>query len=233
VIFYSTEISGNRGWLDHDESRHCVKVLRLEAGDEIQVVDGKGNLYRAEITDANSKKCGFIIQKTERDFGKRNYELHIAIAPTKNMDRMEWFVEKTTEIGVERIIPILCKNSERRVLKNERLERKMISAIKQSKKALLPELMELQKLETFLAQDFNGEKFIAHCHELPKMDLSKVYQKGKDVLILIGPEGDFSEDELRMATGAGFKPVNLSGSRLRTETAGIVACSTINTINGS
>lgn len=230
-IFYSTDISSNMGQLDEEESRHAVKVLRLKAGDQIQVVDGIGNYYVVEITNPSHKSCEFkVIEKKEEP--KKGFNLTIAIAPTKNLDRIEWFVEKVTEIGVDSILPIECKNSERKVLKTDRLVKKAVSAMKQSQKASLPVVNELTKVKDVLKAQFNGEKYIAHCYDMPKQDLKEIYQQGTNVLILIGPEGDFTQEEVEEAIANGFKPVNLSSSRLRTETAGIVACCAINLANG-
>ncbi len=230
-IFYSNDISGNIGRLDDEESRHVVKVLRMGIGDQIQVVDGAGNYYTAEITNPSHKGCEFrIIEKQEEV--KKGFRLSIAIAPTKNMDRLEWFVEKATEIGVDAIVPIECKNSERKVLKTERLVKKAVSAMKQSQKASLPIINELTEIAEVLKAQFNGEKYIAHCYDMPKDNLKDIYKVGGNVLILIGPEGDFTPEEVEEAAKNGFKPVNLSSNRLRTETAGIVACCAINLING-
>lgn len=231
-IFYSTSAEIEQGNLSKEESFHFAKVLRGQAGDKIQVVDGLGSLYICEITVANPKQTEFEIIEKKEAYNKRLFKLTIAIAPTKNLDRMEWFVEKATEIGVDTIAPIYCQNSERKVLKTERLIKKALSAMKQSQKAYLPEVEELIGFKSFIKQQFDGEKYIAHCYDNPKDDLSTIYQKGSNALVLIGPEGDFSEEEVREAIENGFKPVNLSSSRLRTETAGIIACSTINLING-
>lgn len=231
-IFYSTNINGDYGSLDKEESFHCVKVLRSQAGDKVQVVDGTGTLYTCELTAPSPKQTEFRVLERVEDFGKRPFSLSIAIAPTKNLDRMEWFVEKATEIGIEAVFPINCQNSERRVLKIERLLKKALSAMKQSQKAYLPQIGEFSDFKGFISREFKGDKYIAHCHESPKEDLSKIYHRGTDVLILIGPEGDFSKEEVEEAIKNGFKPVNLSSSRLRTETAGIIACSTINLLNG-
>lgn len=230
-IFYSTDISGDRGQLDAEESRHAVKVLRMKLGDQLQVVDGLGGFYTAEVTNPSPKACEFrVVEKSEET--QRGFNLTIAIAPTKNLDRLEWFVEKATEIGVDAILSIECKNSERKVLKTERLVKKAVSAMKQSQKATLPQISELTRVGDVLKQPFNGEKYIAHCYDTPKYDLKDEYIADNNVLILIGPEGDFTEQEVGEAVENGFKPVNLSSSRLRTETAGIVACSAINLING-
>ncbi len=230
-VFYCSEINKNTGWLNSEESRHCTKVLRLGIGDKIEVVDGKGNYHAAIICEANPKRCEFQVTDVIPAFGKRNFDLHIAIAPTKSLERTEWFIEKATEIGIEKVIPILCKNSERRILKTERLQRKAVSAMKQSKKAYLPEIEELVDFSNFIKQPFRGRKFIAHCHQFPKVNLSELHIENESVLVLIGPEGDFTSEEIKLAVDNGFESVNLSSSRLRTETAAIMACCAINLIN--
>ena len=230
-IFYTPDISGKTYTLDETESKHCVRVLRLEKGDEITLVDGKGGWFSAEIADPNPKRCVVNVIKSELNFGKREYQIHIAIAPTKNMDRIEWFLEKATEIGIDRVTPLLCRFSERKEVKLDRLEKVMISAMKQSLKAYLPQLDELTKFSDFIHQPFDGQKFIAHCEEQHRELLKNVLKPGENYLILIGPEGDFSPEEIELAINAGFLPVSLGNSRLRTETAGVVACHTFNLLN--
>lgn len=231
-LFYTPNITPATSFvLDETESKHAIKVLRLNAGDPIHLVDGKGNFYRAEIIDTHPKKCEVKIleQKTTPTIQP---EIHIAIAPTKNTDRMEWFVEKTTEIGVTEITPIICAHSERKVLKLDRIHKRAIAAMKQSLKAHLPKLNEPTPFKEWICSvDFKGEKLIAHCYEQDQLLLKDIHQKGKNCLILIGPEGDFSAEELKMALKNGFIPVSLGKSRLRTETAGIVACNTLNLLN--
>jgi len=230
-IFYTPELSGNTYTLDETESKHCVRVLRLEKGDEITLVDGRGGFFSAEISDPNPKRCVVNVTKSELNFGQRNFQVHLAIAPTKNMDRIEWFLEKATEIGVSRVTPLLCRHSERKEIKHDRLEKVMISAMKQSLKAYLPQLDELTKFNEFVHQPFEGQKFIAHCEEQHRELLKNALIPNKSYLILIGPEGDFSPEEIEMAIAAGFVPVSLGDSRLRTETAGVVACHTFNLLN--
>jgi 16S rRNA (uracil1498-N3)-methyltransferase len=228
--FYSEEIQGNRAFLDSEESRHLSKVLRLTDGDRVELIDGKGNLYHCLIIEAHSKKARLKIESiTESQ--EQLFDIEIAAAPTKNMNRWEWFLEKATEIGIDSIHPIFCENSERKVLKADRQLRILKSAIKQSYKVRLPNLSEASSFKEFIKRPFEGEKYIAHCHELPKMKLTKIHSKGKKALILIGPEGDFSETEIKLASAAGFVPVSLSQSRLRTETAALVACHTIHLVN--
>ena len=230
-IFYTPELSGKTYILDETESKHCVRVLRLEKGDEIILVDGQGGWFTAEVFDPNPKRCAVKVTKSELDFGLRNFQVHVAIAPTKNMDRIEWFLEKATEIGMNRVTPLHCRFSERKEVKHDRLEKVMVSAMKQSLKAYLPQLDELTKFRDFIRQPFEGQKFIAHCEEQHRELLKNALIPGKNYLILIGPEGDFSPEEIEIAIGAGFVPVSLGDSRLRTETAGVVACHTFNLLN--
>ncbi|UCG26707.1 MAG: 16S rRNA (uracil(1498)-N(3))-methyltransferase, partial [Bacteroidales bacterium] len=213
------------------ESRHCVKVLRLSKDDPIHIIDGKGGFYVAEITDPNPRQCVFKILKSYKDYGKRNYSIHIAIAPTKNISRFEWFLEKATEIGVDEITPLECERSERKILKTERLEKVILSAMKQAIRAFRPKLNSLTHVNTFLNLDYSGKKCIAHCTEDKKPLLKDVYMPGENVLIMIGPEGDFSPAEIKAAKGRNLIEVSLGPDRLRTETAGIMACITINLLN--
>lgn len=230
-LFYTPNISDTKNYvLSETESKHAIKVLRLNEGDIIHLVNGKGVFYKAEISLAHPKKCQvrIIKQKIEPVLKPK---IHIAIAPTKNNDRLEWFIEKATEIGVSEITPVICENSERYKLKTERLTKKAISAIKQSLKATLPLINETIKFNNFISKEFNGGKYIAHCYKQQQAALKNCYTKGKNALILIGPEGDFSEQEIHLAFKNGFTPVTFGKSRLRTETAGVVACHTINMIN--
>jgi len=230
-IFYTPELSGNTYTLDETESKHCIRVLRLDKGDEITLVDGRGGFFTAEIFDPNPKRCAVNVIKSQKNFGLRNFRVHIAIAPTKNIERIEWFLEKATEIGVCRITPLLCRYSERKEIKTERLEKVMVSAMKQSLKAYLPLLDELTKFSEFVRQPFDGQKFIAHCEEQHRELLKSLVVPTQNYLILIGPEGDFSSEEIELALKEGFQPVSLGDSRLRTETAGVVACHTFNLLN--
>jgi 16S rRNA (uracil1498-N3)-methyltransferase len=230
-IFYTPELSGNTYILDETESKHCIRVLRLGKGDEITLVDGRGGFFTAEIADPNPKRCAVNVVESQQNFGLRNFRVHIAIAPTKNIERIEWFLEKATEIGVSRITPLLCRYSERKEIKTERLEKVMVSAMKQSLKAYLPQLDELTKFSEFVRQPFDGQKFIAHCEEQHRELLKSLVVPTQNYLILIGPEGDFSSEEIELALKEGFQPVSLGDSRLRTETAGVVACHTFNLLN--
>jgi len=213
--------------LSKEESKHATKVLRKKEGDILNFTDGKGGFYKAEITVADTKKCRLQIISSEQKPKQHNYHLHIAIAPTKNMDRYEWFLEKATEIGIDEITPIICEHSERKVTKTERCNRILLSAMKQSLKFHLPKLNEAMPLKEFLKQDFEGNKYIAHCEDGEKTELRKE-EKANKTTVLIGPEGDFSASEIEMALQNQFKAVNLGTSRLRTETAGLVAVHTIN-----
>ena len=229
-VFYTPDILRNPE-LPEEEAQHCTRVLRLGVGDNITLTDGKGNFYKAEITVANSKRCLVAITETIHQNPLWPCHLHIAVAPTKNMDRNEWFAEKATEIGIDELTFLNCRFSERKVIKTERIEKILISAIKQSLKARLPKLNEMIDFTKFIAQDFKDQKFIAHCYEGEKPLLKDVLTPGKDAVVLIGPEGDFSEEEVKAAIERGFTPISLGKSRLRTETAALVACHTMNLMN--
>nr|WP_320021790.1 16S rRNA (uracil(1498)-N(3))-methyltransferase [uncultured Draconibacterium sp.] len=230
-LFYVPDISGAEVILNETESKHAIRVLRLKEGDEIELVDGKGGFYKARIKNANPKKCQLSIIESQTDFGKKDFHLHIAIAPTKNIDRTEWFLEKCTEIGIDEVTPLLSEHSERKVIKPERLEKILVSAMKQSVKAYLPKLNGLTKLSDLLSQATETKKFIAHCNEGEKPHLKNVVNPGDKVLILIGPEGDFSPEEVTLALEYGFEAISLGNARLRTETAGVVACHIVNLAN--
>ena len=239
-VFYVPEPT-LRNTLSEEESQHAVKVLRLKEGEEIVLIDGKGGYYKAKITFPDAKHCEFEIIETIPDFGKLNYYLHIAIAPTKNMERFEWFVEKAIEIGISEITPIICQFSERKVIKMERLEKIMIASAKQSIRAYFPKLNPSCRFDDFLKKYQDSQQFIAHCYsfienseqiqKLEKKKLKDVAQKSLRTIILIGPEGDFSKEEIKKAIAAGYIPISLGENRLRTETAGIIACHTIALIN--
>lgn len=232
-LFYAPDISETVYTLNEQESKHCIKVLRLNEGDKINLIDGIGNFYLAEITHPHQKKCKIkVLEKTE-NYSKLDYKLTIAIAPTKHNDRTEWFCEKATEIGINKIIPFTSFNSERRNIKQDKFEKVIISAIKQSYKAFKPEFTELQKFNNLIKQEFVGKKFIAHCNDaVVKFEtLKDVYQKNEDVIILIGPEGDFTPEEVQLAIDNGFAEINLGDFRLRTETAALVSVMTISLLN--
>lgn len=232
LLFYTPSIKNTDTvfTLSEAESKHAVRVLRLVVDDTLSLIDGKGTFYEAKITDAQPKKCELGILSFKKEITK-SASLHIAIAPTKNNDRLEWFTEKCTEIGIQEITPILCHHSERKKLKEERLIKTAVSAMKQSLKATLPIINDFTPIQTFLEQPFDGEKYIAHCYAENQKHLKDLLPKGENALILIGPEGDFSQDEIKLAIKNGYQPISLGNSRLRTETAGIVACHTFNIIN--
>ena len=230
-FFYTPEITDNTYTFSKEESRHCIKVLRKKVGDEINLVDGKGTLYNTVIFDDNLKACKVEVKKKERNFNKRSYRIHMVVSPTKNIGRFEWFLEKVTELGVDEITPIICQNSERKVIKLERLNKILVAAMKQSLKAYLPQLNKTVSWKKFIQQKFNTDRFIAHCGEGRKTPLKQWLKPQQDVMILIGPEGDFSDEEVREAMSSGFVPVSLGKSRLRTETAAVAACHTINLTN--
>lgn len=229
--FYAPDIETTM-LLPEDEGQHCVRVLRLSEGDEIEVVDGKGQLFTCRITLATNKRCEVEIVDKKNIAPHWGCNITIAIAPTKNMDRLEWMTEKVTEMGVDSIIPILCRFSERKVLKTERLKKIAVSAMKQSLKATLPKVSELTPIKDIINSNFPGQKFIAYCDKnLERRNFLKDYEVGSNVLIMVGPEGDFSPEEVEMAMKAGFVPVTLGDSRLRTETAGLFACAAVHAKN--
>jgi len=230
-LFYTPDLLTDTYRLSEEESKHCVRVLRLTEGEKLFLVDGKGLFCEAVIISANPKACILNVTNRKSNYAKRDYQLTIGVAPTKNIDRYEWFLEKATEIGIDIIIPLLSRYSERKEIKPERLEKVMVSAMKQSIKAYLPILNPMQTFKKTISDPFSGHKFIAHCYEREKTLLRDVVEKGKDVLILIGPEGDFSTEEVELAISEGFIPVSLGTSRLRTETAALAACHTVNLIN--
>lgn len=232
-LFYTPDINLTTSTfiLDEAESKHAVKVLRLATGDKISLVDGKGTFFEAEITQAHAKKCELRILSSTKEANSKS-TIHIAIAPTKNNDRLEWFVEKATEIGITEITPLICQRSERKMLKTDRLEKTAIAAMKQSLKASLPKINEPITFKDFIKiTPKQSNLFIAHCLDNTEKHLVDVCTKNKETLVLIGPEGDFSKEEIDLAIKNHFKPISLGKSRLRTETAGIVACHTINLLN--
>ncbi|MBR5726977.1 MAG: 16S rRNA (uracil(1498)-N(3))-methyltransferase [Muribaculaceae bacterium] len=231
--FYCPDIADT--WtLGEEDSKHCVKVLRMGEGDIIEVVDGNGNLYTCRITMAHPKRCAVEAIDNVEQSPHWGCKIVLGIAPTKNLDRMEWLVEKCVEMGVDRIIPLRCHNSERTVLKTERLKKIMVSAMKQSLKATLPVLDELTPVERVIAEAPVGTRCIAYCDALlpreQRRTLANVFRPGEDVTVLIGPEGDFSPEEVQAAVAAGFVPVSLGESRLRTETAGMMTVAAIHTL---
>jgi len=230
TIFFAPDIRQN-AVLSEEESAHAVKVLRLQVGDEIRIVDGAGGYFKAIITQPQPKKCFVEIIEELPEIGARNYKLHIAIAPTKNIERFEWFLEKATEIGIDEITPIITRFSERKIIKPERLQKIIVSAAKQPQKSRFPRLNPLCTFDELLNQYQASEKFIAHCRDTKKNLLQNLCKKASDTLILIGPEGDFCAKEVEKALSNHFTPVSLGDSRLRTETAGIIACATVQFMN--
>ncbi len=230
--FYIPSISGDTCKLSEEESKHCIRVLRLAQNDTVEITDGKGNRFNALIEDAHPKAC--VLRITEhRKEDAPSWELLIAIAPTKNIARMEWLVEKLTEIGFTKLIPIECHTSERTVLKTERLKKIAIEAMKQSGRVYLPEIEELTSFEDLINKSnlFKGAKFIPHCNNSDRRTLSSMYKRGENALLLIGPEGDFTKEEIQLALENGFIPLNLNEHTLRTETAALVAAIAVKTLN--
>ena len=232
-LFYNSEITTQTTQITFDkiESKHIVRVLRKQVNDILKITNGKGFLFDVKIIIASDKKCLAEVVHFEETLKPWNYYLHIAIAPTKNNDRIEWFLEKATEIGVDEITPIICANSERRIVKLERFEKIIQSAMKQSLKFTLPKLNEPVKLNDFLKQGIDGQVCIAHCEEQQKTLLQSVVKSSEKTTILIGPEGDFSSEEIKKCLAKNMTPISLGESRLRTETAALVAVNTISFIN--
>ena len=231
IQFYAPDIAINP-ILPESDSQHCVRVLRMKEGDTLEVIDGKGHRYTCRLIEAHAKRAHVeIIEKQDVPLSWQN-NITIAVAPTKHLDRMEWMVEKLTEIGVNRIIPLLCRYSERKELKIERLEKIAISAMKQSLKTVLPIIDVMTPIKDVITKQMYDQRFIAYCDtSIPRKLLSAEYRANKDTLILIGPEGDFSTEEINMALNSGYNPISLGDNRLRTETAAIVACDTCHIIN--
>lgn len=232
-LFYTPEIrlKDEDFILSEDESKHCIKVLRLQLGDKIVLIDGKGGWFEAEIIDAHPKRTLVKILSLIQNFNQRNHYLHIAIAPTKNIERMEWFLEKATEIGIDEITPILCAHSERKDIKPERLSKRITAAMKQSLKAYHPKLNALTPFDDFIRNVVSKQKFIAHCADGEKAFLTDTLQISSSCVILIGPEGDFSPKEIQSAIQHGFTAISLGEARLRTETAALSACFEVNFLN--
>lgn len=229
-LFYNPDISGNTIELSEEESKHCTRVLRLKTEDEVWITNGKGTLYKTSIIDDHQKACVLTINETFENYGSRPFKLHIAISPLQHADRLEWFLEKATESGIDEITPILCERSERKNVNTDRLQKVMISAMKQSIKASLPKLNPLTKFNDFIKKDNNIIKAIAYCTDERK-HIADWYKKDSDCIILIGPEGDFSPKEIESALQNNYTGISLGNSRLRTETAATAACFAINLIN--
>lgn len=231
-IFYVPGITGSSCVMDENESLHCIRVLRMAKGEKVQMVDGTGNLFEGVITVPDPAGCEVKITGVTVDFEKRDYSLHIAISPVKNHERFEWFVEKSVEIGVDEITPIICRNTEKPGIKRDRIHKIILSAMKQSLKAFMPVLNETVSFVEFTGRALRGTKMIAHCNQfIDRYPIPVVYGKNDNAVILIGPEGDFSAEEINLAINAGFKSVHLGQGRLRTETAGIAACHSVYFIN--
>ena len=229
-LFYTPDIAHSNE-LPPEEAAHALRVLRLKVGDELTLTDGMGCFYRAEIAVADNKHCLVNVLETLPQPAPWKGHLHLALAPTKNMDRMEWLAEKATEIGFDELTFLNCRYSERRVIKLERIEKIVVSAVKQSLKARMPQLHELTDFDKFIRQPFSGQKCIAHCYPGEKPLLKDILHPEEDALVLIGPEGDFSEEEVALAIENGFQPISLGASRLRTETAALVAVHLMNLLH--
>lgn len=233
-LFYSNDIEGGICQLDQDESGHCIKVLRHRCGDQINIIDGAGTLHRCKITADSHKSVEAMIIDSEENWGGHPYKLHMAVCPTKNNDRYEWFAEKACEIGFDVLHPVIGEHSERRVLKTQRVEKILVSAAKQSLKASVPVVNEPVSVKEFIndSKETQALKLIAYCFEDEKMPRRSIKEtlssfQGEEIIILIGPEGDFSRQEAELAIEAGFIPVHLGESRLRTETAALTAVSAV------
>ena len=210
--------------LTSEESWHCAKVLRNKAGEKIKVIDGLGNFYEATLSSVNEKKCDAVVSAGPFAQTRRNYYLHLAIAPTKQIDRIEWMIEKAVEIGIDEISFVICKNSERTVVKTDRIKKIIESAVKQSLQAFIPKVNEVVDFKTIVTTVNYNQKLIAHCFNKEKSSINAVSFKNKSTLVLIGPEGDFTMQEVDMAEVSGFTSLDLGANRLRTETAGLYVC---------
>ncbi|MBP6527537.1 MAG: 16S rRNA (uracil(1498)-N(3))-methyltransferase [Prevotella sp.] len=225
VRYFYVPDAKNNNELPQEEATHALRVLRLKSGDEMFIMDGTGNFYHAEVSLATNKKCLYEIKETLPQHKTWKGHIHLAIAPTKNMDRIEWMTEKVTEIGFDELSFLNCAFSERKVLRTERIEKIVVSAVKQSRKPWKPIVNEMIPFKDFISMPREGRKFIAHCYqEIEKHDLFDIINKEKEnVTILVGPEGDFSIEEVRLAIENGYESISLGQSRLRTETAGLMA----------
>ncbi|MDA3905922.1 MAG: 16S rRNA (uracil(1498)-N(3))-methyltransferase [Bacteroidales bacterium] len=233
-LFYTPEIKNNEFYqLNEDESKHAVRVLRLNIDDEVWLTDGKGTMIQAKVLENHPKRCNLQIVKRITDYGKRNYHLHLAVAPTKNISRFEWFLEKATEIGVDEITPILCEHSERDTIKTGRLNKVITAAVKQSLKAYHPKLNSIKKFSEFIKEQKKSKMLLAWCNATEDERIETFAKSNEDILIFIGPEGGFSDNEIEEAKLANIKLVSISTSRLRTETAAIVASCSLAFINKS
>lgn len=231
-LFYQPDINGSSIEMDEPESKHAVRVLRLRKGDPVQIVDGRGGWYEAVIAEDHPKRCRLLVTSHTPDYQPLTYHLHMAVSPTKSTDRFEWFLEKATEIGISEITPLLCRRTERARLNMERMERVVVSAMKQSLRAYKPLLNDPEEITEFITKKREGAKGIAHCipegedglgNRQSVMDLPDK----RSFILLVGPEGDFTEEEVQSALNAGYLPFHLGRSRLRTETAAVHICSAI------
>lgn len=230
-LFYTPDIAAESYFLNEEETKHANRVLRLSVGEKVNLIDGEGGFYEAEIISISKRQAELKVLHKILNYGKRNNRLHIAVAPTKNIDRFEWFLEKATEIGIDEITPILCARSERKEIKVERLNKIITSAVKQSLQSYHPKLNPLISFRKLVSSSDNGQKFIAHCMDDNKISLKECLQTKSECLILVGPEGDFTSEELRLASDYNFKGITLGNSRLRTETAALEACFEVNFLN--
>jgi len=231
-IFYAPDITGDTYIMDEKESKHIIRVLRMIKGADVRLIDGAGNLYDGIISNPDQKRCIIKVTGRIKDFEKRNYRLHIAISPLKNPERFEWFIEKSVEIGIDEITPLICRNTEKPGIKTERVNNLIVSAMKQSLKAAKTVLNATCNFKDFIEMDLKGIRMIAHCDDsIERTRISDVYSKNENAIILIGPEGDFSKEEIDFAIESKFFPVHLGPSRLRTETAGVAACHSIYFLN--
>ncbi|APU96494.1 16S rRNA (uracil(1498)-N(3))-methyltransferase [Sphingobacterium siyangense] len=219
--------------LSEEESKHAIRVLRMDTGDRLHLIDGRGGLYEAQIIDPHPKRTVLTILTVEEEFQRPKYHLHIAVGPTKNIDRIEWFLEKATEVGIQEITPVICEHSERKEVKLDRLNKVVVAAMKQSLKAYLPKLNPAVSFKQFLREipTEGVQKAIAHCVDAEKKYLNQVLEPAQHYIILIGPEGDFSEEEIDLALQMGFHPISLGEARLRTETAALAACMEVSLLN--
>ena len=219
--------------LSEEESKHAIRVLRMDTGDRLHLIDGRGGLYEAQIIDPHPKRTVLTILTVEEEFQRPKYYLHIAVGPTKNIDRIEWFLEKATEVGIQEITPVICEHSERKEVKLDRLNKVVVAAMKQSLKAYLPKLNPAVSFKQFLREipKEGVQKAIAHCVDAEKKYLNQVLEPAQHYIILIGPEGDFSEEEIDLALQMGFHPISLGEARLRTETAALAACLEVSLMN--
>lgn len=228
-LHFAHKIENNFAFLDEEEMQHVVKTLRKRVGDRLHLMDGKGSFYEAELMDIAKREVKFRILSTMQEALPWDFQLHLAVAPTKNADRLEWMLEKCVEIGINSFTPLLCRHSERKQLRIDRLEKIALAAAKQSHKSVLPAIAELTDLKSFLQSAKAEQRFIAHCQsdDLEPLQKAFSYSAGTSAIVLVGPEGDFSPEEVELALSLGYKAISLGKSRLRTETAGLVACHTL------